>query len=742
MAEIKGRNFFILLIMAALLTVITIGVSNWAQKGNWSYVNLAPEAAATAYQTPPGRAPQDGGSPACVNDRDDTGMGGYWVGNVSKDKFNWVQLEWSKEKEIERVVISSSKKRFDYHPVSYELQAWDGEDFQTKVKVEGNDAELVTYDFKDEDRITTKKLRLYIAEVSNPLDLALVSEIYVYQKLPAWEAFFKYTLKEVLSFIFYPLIFLMILFLPGYVFLNRFSNLLDREEKFVLSFALTIFLFFMVSILCLGIKMPQGIYYILVSLLAYSLYIFIKKKLYLELKLTNRPLIFAFLLAIFFHIFFQLLFGGSIFEGDYFLDYNVSQIFFKGIAIKSPEVIPACWGCHLTDRTVLHSIVSIPFYTFFGNRFFIYQMLAIVLVALSFLSLFLLARRLFGQKSALIAVWFFLLNPSFIWFSIKKPTRLFAIYFILLFFYFLLTEKKKNKYLMAGFFSGLAYMVHPYALVFVAGGWLYILLRQISFRSRMRNLIRTVIPLIIFFIPWTLWSWRYDRISRIFLIPFSSSYYTHLLSQTRPAERETLLLKNLFLLISKAFSKEALLIKLQNFLGVFTGAGIYRRYGIDDWFLNPFTFFHTLPGTVMFSLFLFLLYGLVKSSRLFKRELFSFILIPLIIDTACWGFYVGALVGAQAVVPLLVVFAVYTLGKIGNKSLLFIIYNLCLLEHFYVAWFIIYDRRLVLSKALGGDLLFLIGVVSLLAWYMLNEFLVWGYAQDMEEVPLKHQNFK
>lgn len=711
------------LILVLFIFLAYRGISSRTDGFQYDYVNVAPNAAITVYQTQSGFMTARGGSPYSINDEDPLS---WWYGYVNDKISNWIELEWGEPKIIDKLTIIFGGNRY---AVDYKIQTWNGKSWDDRIVVTGNNSGPVTHYFNDKKGISTFKLRFYITKTAVGDHFQRISEVYVFEKRVSdisniISGYLFNPIKVFFAYLSYPFLFLIVLFMPGYVLLNLFSKSLTHDEKFALSFALTIFIILALTVLCLGTKFLHGLYF-LPGLFMLSLYVFVKKKMYLELKNVEKPILFVLILSIAFIIFYNFLILklGFQFQADYLIPWGTAKVFMYNLDFKSNEAVNyLCWW-NISDKTPLLGVITIPFLKIFGDNFFIFQMISIVCACLLFMPFFILVRELFGKKIAIFAMLFFFINPYYIYYSVTHQHRWLTTYFIFLYVHFLLLANKcnsKNLYLLAGFCAGLGYMTHPIALPYIVGGLLYTLLHNYSFKRKALNLTYTLSILSIFIIPWIFWVHYFGSHSVFYLYPFSVQGGGQALISPNSIIPEFL----------KTPVSEILGIRLWNLLGTF----LYDPKSGINLAIDLNFYVYTLTGATMLTLFFFSCYGFGKGffDIRYRKEICCFICIPIILQVfIITGWYEPrGMMQLQTVVPLMVTLGIYGAWQFKNIKLIFVLYNFYLLEHIFVLWKMQFSGYKIVADALKGNIYLLISSFALLLWYSRNEFLLCRYLKN------------
>ena len=244
-------------------------------------------------------------------------------------------------------------------------------------------------------------------------------------------------------------------YLPGRVVMERFSNL-DREEKFCLSFFITLVSLYL---LCFGsfvlTKNPVLSYrIILLGILVFTIarYRIVKALIFDR---AERALFLAGLFMLLWLVGFQgllRLYGGGGWQGDWVEHYERGMFFLGSVPLnyKFIGIYP------LPARPPLFNVITAFFHSFLGRPFWIYQILCSFLNMTIIFPAFLLARRLFKNKPplslcAIIAL--FLLNPAMVRQMTYTMTKGLSAAFVLAGAYLYLKARGTSdfKYLMSAF---------------------------------------------------------------------------------------------------------------------------------------------------------------------------------------------------------------------------------------------------------------------------------------------------
>lgn len=326
------------------------------------------------------------------------------------------------------------------------------------------------------------------------------------------------------------------------------------------------------------------------------------------------------------------------------------------------------WGVHFFQRTPLLGAVSAQFFTLLGdtppvfyswapeaqdpdNTYPKFQIIGHIMNALFILPAYFLLARLFDRRSAAVTVLFmvpsafFLFNSFFTW-----PKSLVA--FFILFSWLLLFEKQARYLVVAGVASGIAYLAHDLAVLYIGASALLLL-----YWRRFRHLLLFVGLNVLFFIPWFIASAIvYHKPSSFMLYPFSLHDIPQI-SQKREIIREFFHTSPLHILWIKIHNFFYLVSPYQ-LLTSEGGQGIGRRL----WALTLFN----VSGAAGLGLIIPSILGAIKKIR--AVEFWILALVPIILCTLVigWPKGMGALHFAQASVVLFMGLGVWFLAKLKN----------------------------------------------------------------------------
>lgn len=495
------------------------------------------------------------------------------------------------------------------------------------------------------------------------------------------------------------------LLVPGYVLLAKLK-IFEKNTGFTIVFGYIASVLFFASLAALYylINIPQLMLQIIFwSSMAISLFLLVYEKLYLQL-IPSVFIIGSFVAM----SFFSLCFSGLTFQGPYTIipdpeprpdrNYNTLNVKILNVAqtnandnyipYRQAQFIvnksnPAKdsfieeWGVHFFQRTPLMGAITAQYflaledipptgYTWSNDAlngeatYQKFQIIAQILNCIFIVPAFFLLRKIFNRKVAaasllfIIPSQFFLYNTFFSW-----PKSLVA-FFIIASWLLLLASRKTSYVVAAGVVSGLSYLTHDLAVLYIGASFIYLLATK-----RLRDSIILVATSAIFALPWLFIA------SVIFHKPSSFIYYpistkgipqpgeikqiVHEFLQTSPFRLFIIRVDSLFYILSPY----QLIIDESN-------QGWLQRIWASGLF--------SIPGSIGPGLVIPVILYLLKFARNFKYWLF--IVTPLILSVIVigWPHGLGSIHFAQAVVVLLVGIALSFLLKLRSKWWLFAAY--------------------------------------------------------------------
>lgn len=297
-------------------------------------------------------------------------------------------------------------------------------------------------------------------------------------------------------------------YIPGRTLITRMH--LDRDEKFVISFGVSIFIYYLLAfsfyILKLNAILPFAFYAIMVScifILIRSL--FKNKDEYQKEFLMLIFLFIALLLLVAYQTLLPFYSGGGLIW-DWFEHYQRTLFFLKSwpaYTIFGRFILPA--------RPPLFNLSASVFLNLLGDSYYNYQIVSTLfnLLPLSACFLFIKKYSVIKIKSLFpIVIAFFLLNPTFIYHATYPWTKFLTSYFILLALYFFF-KGNKNNYLYSFFFGAISIITHYSAIPFISVIFLFFFVKSIlHFKIYYKYFIISTVILVTICSTWFIWSFN------------------------------------------------------------------------------------------------------------------------------------------------------------------------------------------------------------------------------------------
>jgi len=487
------------------------------------------------------------------------------------------------------------------------------------------------------------------------------------------------------------------LLIPGYVVAKQ-SRLFSKRPGLELccGYLLTLFFFALLATTGYAFDISLGLLR-LVSWLALlgSMAVFVVKQYYYEIWSLRFPLICFMAITVFSAAFMGLTFNSSYSiqpdpqpqanrnyhvlnvkvlnvaqtrANDNYIPYRQAQ-FMINRSDPAKDSFIGEWGVTFFQRTPLMGAVTATYFNMLHDKvpidytwsvqgadpdhtYLKFQVLAQILNALFILPAFFLLTKLFSKKIAAISCLFFISSQFFLYNAFFSWPKSLVAFFILL-SWLLLLEKKIRYTIMAAVASGLAYLTHDLAVLYIGASIVLLLLNR-----RFRESVIFLGVCSIFALPWLLASTvLYHKPSSFILYPISTD------GIPQPEQKQ--------MLIHKFFHTSPLrlvFIRLENFVYLMSPYQIFTSEGGQNvsqrfWALGLFS----IPGSLGIGLMLPAILGAVK--RVKTGAIWILILFPVILETVVigWPKGLGSLHFAEAIVVLLSGLGVAFLVKLKNK---------------------------------------------------------------------------
>jgi hypothetical protein len=374
---------------------------------------------------------------------------------------------------------------------------------------------------------------------------------------------------------------------------------------------------------------------------------------------------------------------------DNYIPYRQAQFFINRSDPGKDSFIEE-WGVHFFQRTPLMGAVSAQYFNALDDpvpinylwsstsqdlaRTYIkFQTVAQILNCIFIVPGFYLIWRLFSRKTAKLAALFIIPSQFFLYNAVFSWPKSLVAFFILLSWLFIL-QKRFRFVVLAGIASGLAYLSHDLAFLYI-GASLLVLLYQKRFRDiAVFSLVSTL-----FAIPWLVISiFYYKKPSSFILYPLS----IHDIPQ--PSQRGAI--------IKEFFSTSPLrliAIRLESIYYLLSPYQLIYREGGQDWGRRFWAFgLFSVPGALGVGLITPAVLGAIKNIK--NVQFWILFLVPILLSVVIigWPKGLGALHFAEAIIVLLTGLACWLLISLKNTVWVAAAYALNVIQ---LALFVIYS---------------------------------------------------
>lgn len=452
-------------------------------------------------------------------------------------------------------------------------------------------------------------------------------------------------------------------FIPGLAIANSFKNLSAIEKLGVSSgFSIAILAFL---IPFFAFKLDFLAQLLFTGIMIASLWYLLKKRSEFKFDVDAKFLLFVLVISLVSRYFLQTLWEYPVMGGDWFLHtFRVPYAFEQGNWVP-PE-----------EKTPLFGLLIYSYHNLFGISLYQYwfsQIISVVINSLYIFPIYLIAKKVFGDQVAKTSALFMLVTPFLIFNTIYTWPKNAAMYGILMMIYFLFFSEHyiRLRYPLAGFFAGLGFLFHNYALFYIGLAVLLLIYKEKIYRELSKNGFKKLayFLLILFLVlaPYFVWAYPYGTVStsRTIYYPIAVKGYESAFNQT-PAE--------LWEIFKDTPLKEIIMTRISNAIVTFTPATLpINRYATNLRTYNPF-FYYALdyPGalsTLMYLLLViwFISYILGKTntdSVLVYFLLLPWVLIIILYGWREWGLITGFL---HPTIPILIIIGFNELYKWNNK---------------------------------------------------------------------------
>lgn len=413
-------------------------------------------------------------------------------------------------------------------------------------------------------------------------------------------------------------------YFPGRIIAEKIPS--KREERIILSFALSFFLFYTFAFLSYIFNTNSTIFngFFLLLFLILSLFFVLKRKIEFEEISFLKNFFIVFAILIFYQTLIPFYFGG-LFYFDWFEHY-LRSIFFL---YRLPKNI-SFEGYIIPSRPPFFNIICFFYLSIIGGDFYKYQIISTFLNSMIILISYLFCKeylKIENKNLFFMVSLIMILNPYTLRQITYTWTKAFCSFYIILglYLYIKFLNDKNDLYLyLSGFFLGTGFIVHFAAGCYAVPIFVYHFLKTIKNRGSIKKL--CLFYLIFFIVIFTYFSWSIKNYG----------LYYGLLSTNVYQQQKNLPLNYR---IEKDFHN---LVKT---IYPFPSRRYAQIFSKSDFSFKLFNYLHsvyicTLPGSLTFTLTFLLLIFIFKNIKNFKLNSISSFLIFFFI----FSFFLGLIV--------------------------------------------------------------------------------------------------
>lgn len=334
---------------------------------------------------------------------------------------------------------------------------------------------------------------------------------------------------------------------------------------------------------------------------------------------------------------------------DNYIPYRQAQFFINQLdPAKAPFL--AEWDVGFFERTPLMGAVTANYLNLFHDKvptgllwssttqdpdhsYIQFQVLASILNMLFLIPAYFLLRRFFGKKTATVASLFLVTSQYFLYDAVFTWPKSLVAFFVLL-SWWLLLERKKGYVILAGIISGIAYLTHDLAILYIGAAVIFLL-----YQKRYKDMLIYCIWPLLFALPWLYASDIYYK------QPSSFIYYPLSIGGIPQPNQGKHIIQQFF----HTSILKILLIRLENIVYLLSPYQLFSSLGFGRlWAFG----LYSIPGAAGAGLTIPVYLAFLKYRR--KIGLLVLILVPVLLESLMigWPRGLGALHFAEALVVL------------------------------------------------------------------------------------------
>ncbi|VVB95770.1 Dolichyl-phosphate-mannose-protein mannosyltransferase [uncultured archaeon] len=484
----------------------------------------------------------------------------------------------------------------------------------------------------------------------------------------------------------YIIIAFLMSFIPGFVIAGRFKSL-SVLEKLSISFGCS-YVIIVMLVPFFAFKLNFIAQLIFIYIMIASLWYLLKKRLQLKFEIDSRFIIMILIIGLISKFFLQTLWEYPVMGGDWFW-----HTFRIPYAFEQGDWTPP------TDRPPLFNLLIYSYHNLLGTslyQYWISQIISVVINSVYIFPAYLIAKKAFGDRVAKISALFMLVTPFLIFNTLYTWPKNAAMYGILMMIYFLFFSEYdiKLRYPLAGFFAGLGFWFHNYAVFYIAIAVLLLIYKEKMYKglisrnifNNLKKLSYFLIVLLIVLAPYFLWVYSYYgtiSTSKFIYYPFAVKGYDSALSGDT---------QELFNTFYSTPVKEIIMIRISNAIVTLTPAALpINPIAASFSTYNPiFYYSHDYPGalsTLMYLVVVILFFKYLLGKTKINLVLAGFVVLPIFIYLILYGWREWGLLtgGLHPTIPLLIILGFNELYKSYNrltgKILVFLVFLVAIIDN-------------------------------------------------------------
>jgi hypothetical protein len=477
---------------------------------------------------------------------------------------------------------------------------------------------------------------------------------------------------------------LLITLAPGLAVALRIKGL-NNLERMAASFGFS----FIIAMILIPFFAFKSIFFgrlLFIIVILISLFYILKNKSEIKFDQNTNLILLILSLSLISKFFLQTLWEYPVMGGDWFW-----HTFRIPYAFEMGDWAPP------KERPPLFNLLIYSYHNLLGTSLYQYwvsQIISVVINSVYIIPAFLIAKKAFGHWVAKVSALFILVTPFLIFNTLYTWPKNAAMYGILMMIYFLFFSEYdiKVRYPLAGFFAGLGFWFHNYAVFYIAIAVLLLIYKEKMYKGLIsRNIFNNfkklsyfLLILLIVLAPYFIWVYSYYgtvSTSKFIYYPFAVKGYDSALSGNK---------QELFNTFYSTPLKEIIMIRISNAIVTLTPAALpINPVAISFPTYNSiFYYSHDYPGALSALMYLlvvlwFIRYLLGKTKT--DKVIVSFLVLPLLINLVLYGWREWGLVNQilHPTVPLLIMLGINELNKVSQRArtaLLYLVFAGALIE--------------------------------------------------------------